>query len=176
MFLCMQHIPGFMKWLKYISFVYYGFRLLLKMQYSPSQLYDCAERGGCVSIQESPSFQWISLNGGAREAWVLIVMAIGYRVLAYVFLRRRIKLETWQCDPLERWHFSSTFYNGHLSRQVLLSMAIKISHFLKSFSFCLFFLISKKGILFWRNQESEYLLTLYQLEELTLMMEIQYNA
>ena len=91
----MQHIPSFIKWLKYISFVYYGFHLLLKVQYSPDEQYNCSERGGCVSIQTSPSFEGITLKGGAKEACILLAMAIGYRILAYVFLRRRIKLGTW---------------------------------------------------------------------------------
>eukprot|EP00250_Pteridium_aquilinum_P007828 c17471_g1_i1 orf=114-2393(+) len=89
-----QHIPGFIKWLKYISFVYYGFRLLLKVQFSPNQMYECLEVGGCRSVQTSPSFAGIiDLDGGAEEAWILIAMAIGYRALAYMFLRR-IKIET----------------------------------------------------------------------------------
>ncbi|KAH7421437.1 hypothetical protein KP509_13G057300 [Ceratopteris richardii] len=89
-----QHIPGFIKWLKYISFVYYGFRLLLKVQFSPSQTYECSETTGCKSLQLSPSFAGIiDLDGGAEEAWILITMAIGYRLLAYMFLRR-IKIGT----------------------------------------------------------------------------------
>ncbi|MCO5597653.1 hypothetical protein L7F22_051734 [Adiantum nelumboides] len=89
-----QHIPGFIKWLKYISFVYYGFRLLLKVQFSPSQVYECFEISGCRSLQLSPSFSGIiDLDGGAEEAWILISMAMGYRVLAYMFLRR-IKIES----------------------------------------------------------------------------------
>ncbi|GAB4845903.1 ABC transporter G member 26 [Ancistrocladus abbreviatus] len=85
-----QHIPKFMKWLKYISFMYYGFRLLLKVQYSGDQLYECESKGGCRSLQSSPSFDTVNLNGGLKEVWVLLAMALAYRLCAYVCLRRRI--------------------------------------------------------------------------------------
>ncbi|KAJ8498771.1 hypothetical protein OPV22_009323 [Ensete ventricosum] len=40
-----QHIPKFMMWLKHISFMHYGFRLLLKVQYSQHLVYDCQSKG-----------------------------------------------------------------------------------------------------------------------------------
>ncbi|KAK9689558.1 hypothetical protein RND81_09G066900 [Saponaria officinalis] len=85
-----QHIPKFMRWLKYISFMYYGFRLLLKVQYSGDQLYECESRGGCRTLQSSPSFDTVSLDGGLQEVWILLAMAVGYRLCAYVCLRKRI--------------------------------------------------------------------------------------
>ncbi|XP_010676075.2 ABC transporter G family member 26 isoform X2 [Beta vulgaris subsp. vulgaris] len=85
-----QHIPKFMRWLKYTSFMYYGFRLLLKVQYSGDQLYECESRGGCRHLQSSPSFDTVNLNGGLQEVWILLAMAVGYRLLAYISLRRRI--------------------------------------------------------------------------------------
>ncbi|KAL2945049.1 ABC transporter G family member 26 [Bienertia sinuspersici] len=88
--LLLQHIPEFMRWLKYVSFMYYGFRLLLKVQYSGDQLYECESRGGCRPLQSSPSFDTVNLDGGLQEVWVLLAMAVGYRLLAYISLRRRI--------------------------------------------------------------------------------------
>ncbi|KAJ8432575.1 hypothetical protein Cgig2_026623 [Carnegiea gigantea] len=85
-----QHIPKFMRWLKYVSFMYYGFRLLLKVQYSGDQLYECESKGGCRTLQSSPSFDTVNLNGGLQEVWVLLAMAVGYRLCAYLCLRRRI--------------------------------------------------------------------------------------
>ncbi|GAB2284796.1 ABC transporter G member 26 [Dionaea muscipula] len=85
-----QHIPKFMKWLKYISFMYYGFRLLLKVQYSGDELYECESAGGCRSLQSSPSFDTVNLNGGLKEVWILLAMALVYRLCAYVCLRKRI--------------------------------------------------------------------------------------
>ena len=70
--------------------MYYGFRLLLKVQYSGDELYECESKGGCRSLQSSPSFDTVNLNGGLQEVWVLLAMAVGYRLLAYISLRRRI--------------------------------------------------------------------------------------
>ncbi|KAK2431999.1 ABC transporter G family member [Trifolium repens] len=85
-----QHIPKFMQWLKYMSFMYYGFRLLLKVQYSGDQLYECESYGGCRPLQTSPSFDTVNLKGGLSEVWVLLAMALCFRILAYFCLRRRI--------------------------------------------------------------------------------------
>ncbi|RHN67440.1 hypothetical protein MtrunA17_Chr3g0102741 [Medicago truncatula] len=86
----LQHIPKFMQWLKYLSFMYYGFRLLLKVQYSGDELYDCESKGGCRPLQSSPQFATVNLKGGLKEVWVLASMAICFRLFAYLWLRRRI--------------------------------------------------------------------------------------
>ncbi|EFJ06040.1 hypothetical protein SELMODRAFT_136119, partial [Selaginella moellendorffii] len=83
-----QHMPVFMKWIKYVSFIFYGYRLLLKTQYSPEQKYDCKDARGCQRLGTSSAFYGVDLNGGVKEACILIAMAILYRVSAYMFLRR----------------------------------------------------------------------------------------
>ena len=79
-----------MQWMKYLSFMYYGFRLLLKVQYSGDELYDCESKGGCRPLQSSPQFATVNLKGGLKEVWVLASMAICFRLFAYLWLRRRI--------------------------------------------------------------------------------------
>ncbi|XP_022932350.1 ABC transporter G family member 26 isoform X1 [Cucurbita moschata] len=85
-----QHIPKFMRWMKYLSFMYYGFRLLLKVQYSGDQLYECQSTQGCKTLQSSASFDTVSLNGGLQEVWILLVMILAYRLCAYFCLYKRI--------------------------------------------------------------------------------------
>ncbi|XP_052206871.1 ABC transporter G family member 26 [Diospyros lotus] len=85
-----QHIPKFMRWLKHVSFMFYGFRLLLKVQYSGDELYECESKGGCRALQSSPSFDTVNLDGGMKEVWVLLAMALGYRFCAYICLRKRV--------------------------------------------------------------------------------------
>ncbi|GLT83752.1 hypothetical protein SLE2022_020240 [Rubroshorea leprosula] len=85
-----QHIPKFMQWMKYLSFMYYGFRLLLKVQYSGEELYECESKGGCRTLQSSPTFDTVNLSGGLQEVWILLSMALGYRIFAYFCLRKRI--------------------------------------------------------------------------------------
>ncbi|KAM5582700.1 ABC transporter G family member 26 [Rosa sericea] len=87
-----QHIPKFMQWLKYLSFMWYGFRLLLKVQYSGDDLYECESIGGCRPLQSSPTFEMVNLDGGMKEVWVLLAMAICYRICAYFCLRKRISV------------------------------------------------------------------------------------
>ncbi|KAI7748326.1 hypothetical protein M8C21_006640 [Ambrosia artemisiifolia] len=85
-----QNIPEFMRWLKYISFMYHGFRLLLKVQYTGDELYECESIGGCRPLQSSPSFYTVNLKGGWKEVWILLGMGVVYRLLAYICLRRQI--------------------------------------------------------------------------------------
>ncbi|KAK7320301.1 hypothetical protein VNO77_29647 [Canavalia gladiata] len=89
-----QHVPKMMQWLKYFSFVYYGFRLLLKVQYSGEQLYECESKGGCRPLQTSPSFDTVNLKGGLTEVWILSAMALCFRFFAYFCLRRRIDVRS----------------------------------------------------------------------------------
>ncbi|KAI3969445.1 hypothetical protein MKX01_020006 [Papaver californicum] len=89
-----QHIPFFMQWLKYLSFMYYGFRLLLKVQYSGDELFDCQSHYGCRTLQSSPTFDTVNLKGGLQEVWILLAMALAYRLFAYLCLRWRLKV----CD------------------------------------------------------------------------------
>uniref|UniRef100_A0A7N0V1S6 ABC transporter domain-containing protein n=1 Tax=Kalanchoe fedtschenkoi TaxID=63787 RepID=A0A7N0V1S6_KALFE len=87
-----QHIPYFMQWLKYLSFMYYGFRLVLKVQYDGDALFDCGSEGGCRPLQSSTSFDTVNLSGGLKEVWVMLAMAFGYRLCAYFCLRRRVNI------------------------------------------------------------------------------------
>ena len=40
------NIPAWIAWLKYLSFIYYGYNLLLKIEYSGVTLYNCKAEGG----------------------------------------------------------------------------------------------------------------------------------
>ncbi|KAJ7518856.1 hypothetical protein O6H91_20G011600 [Diphasiastrum complanatum] len=82
-----QHIPVSIKWLKYLSFNYQSFKLLVKVQYSANQRYSCSSPEGC-SINTSPSIHNVQLGGGGAEAWALLLLFVAYRILGYVALRR----------------------------------------------------------------------------------------
>ncbi|KAL3693667.1 hypothetical protein R1sor_007318 [Riccia sorocarpa] len=83
-----KNIPVFVGWVRYVSLVYYGFRLLEKVQYSPNQTYNCRGSGGCIRFEECPVFSDLSLDGGFSDALALIIMIVVYKVLAYIFLLR----------------------------------------------------------------------------------------
>ncbi|KAF6163633.1 hypothetical protein GIB67_036093 [Kingdonia uniflora] len=76
----LQNVPSFMSWVRYISFNYHTYSLLLKIQYSCSD-----EVHGLGSCKYSAGFR---IDGGVDEACALLVMIFVYRLLAYVFLRR----------------------------------------------------------------------------------------
>ncbi|CAL4995119.1 unnamed protein product [Urochloa decumbens] len=71
-----HNVPGFMVWAKYTSFTYYGYRLLIAVQYGghlrrmlpPEEVHGEAGPAACVAA--------------------LVTMFFGYRMLAYLALRR----------------------------------------------------------------------------------------
>ncbi|XP_071685557.1 ABC transporter G family member 22-like isoform X1 [Rutidosis leptorrhynchoides] len=67
-----KNVPIFIAWLRYLSFNYHTYRLLLKVQYETI----------------SPVIDGIKLDTGMKEAVALGIMVFGYRFLAYLSLRR----------------------------------------------------------------------------------------
>ncbi|XP_021320431.1 ABC transporter G family member 22 isoform X2 [Sorghum bicolor] len=68
-----KRVPPFISWLRYLSFNYHTYRLLLKVQYDP-----------VPDILTTTKH----MDNGATEVAALVAMIIGYRVLAYLSLRR----------------------------------------------------------------------------------------
>ncbi|XP_017980768.1 PREDICTED: ABC transporter G family member 22 isoform X1 [Theobroma cacao] len=81
-----QKVPAFMSWVRYISFTYHTYRLLLKIHYG------CAGSDTGSGSCNSP-FKGLRLDWDAREVGTMIAIIVGYRLLAYAFLRR-MKLMT----------------------------------------------------------------------------------
>ncbi|KAI3683721.1 hypothetical protein L1987_84235 [Smallanthus sonchifolius] len=67
-----KDVPIFIAWLRYLSFNCHTYRLLLKVQYETI----------------SPVIDGIRLDNGLKEATALAIMVFGYRLLAYISLRR----------------------------------------------------------------------------------------
>ncbi|CAM0870864.1 unnamed protein product [Alopecurus aequalis] len=68
-----KRVPPFISWLRYLSFNYHTYRLLLKVQYDPVP---------DILMTSVP------LDNGVTEVGALVAMIVGYRVLAYLSLRR----------------------------------------------------------------------------------------
>lgn len=81
----MQEVRASMGWLRYISVNYNTHRLLLNIQYS------CSESTSRSIVCDSSFIKNRKLGSGQTEVGYLLTMIIGYRILAYVLLRR-IKL------------------------------------------------------------------------------------
>ncbi|PKI42952.1 hypothetical protein CRG98_036750 [Punica granatum] len=72
-----EKVPVFVSWIRYMSFNYHTYKLLLKVQYQ----------------HFTHSINGIVLDSGAKEVSALVIMVFGYRFLAYISLRR-MKLQS----------------------------------------------------------------------------------
>eukprot|EP00897_Mesotaenium_endlicherianum_P001659 jgi/Mesen1/1520/ME000132S00455 len=89
----LQNVPGFISWVKYLSFNYYTYKLVMLTQYDSSQTYACGAPPNPYSqrcrIGDSPSLSLVDLDSsGWQNVWPMLIMVVGYRVLAYWSLRR----------------------------------------------------------------------------------------
>ena len=86
----MQVIPVWIGWIKYISFNFYSYKLIMKVQYTNADTYGCGPPANVESVQcpLSEVLKGIPLGGGWTESYALIIMVVVYRFLAYVALRR----------------------------------------------------------------------------------------
>lgn len=81
-----QHIPPFIVWLKYISFSHYCYKLLVGVQYSNDELYECGVDVHC-RVMDNPAIKFLGIENLGMDVAALAVMLVGYRLLAYVALR-----------------------------------------------------------------------------------------
>ncbi|XP_073131478.1 ABC transporter G family member 21 isoform X2 [Henckelia pumila] len=84
-----QHIPTFVDWLKYISFSHYCYKLLVGVQYEEGEVYECGLNLGYCRVIDNPAIKNLGIDNLGSDVGVLVVMLVGYRVLAYVALRLR---------------------------------------------------------------------------------------
>lgn len=71
-FTFLQNVPIFISWLRYLSFNYHTYKLLLKVHYGDI-------------IQQ---IDGMKIDNGIMEVCALAGMVVGYRLLAYLSLRR----------------------------------------------------------------------------------------
>ncbi|PHU08714.1 ABC transporter G family member 14 [Capsicum chinense] len=80
-----QQIPRFIVWLKYLSYSYYSYKLLLGVQYNDNDYYECS-RGVYCQVANLPAIQSVGLNNMWIDVSVMAVMLIVYRLVAYLAL------------------------------------------------------------------------------------------
>lgn len=81
-----QHIPPFIGWLKYISFSHYCYKLLVSVQYRANEVYECGLGVRCM-VWEFPAIKYLGIDNSGLDVGVLILMFVGYRLVAYLALR-----------------------------------------------------------------------------------------
>jgi hypothetical protein len=112
-----QGIPVWASWIRYLSFVYWGFNLLVKIQFAGSTYIQCgsgsglgtgAEHGGsssssstaaggvqpCHPVTDLQAALQLPTNPNespALEVGVLLAMLVALRVMVYITLRQKTK-------------------------------------------------------------------------------------
>ncbi|KAF3675199.1 ABC transporter G family member 14 [Capsicum annuum] len=82
-----QQIPPFIVWLKYLSYSYYCYKLLLGVQYNDNDYYECS-KGVYCQVAEFPAIKSVGLNNMWMDVFIMALMLVGYRLVAYLALNR----------------------------------------------------------------------------------------
>lgn len=85
-----QQIPPFIEWLKYLSYSYYCYKLLLGVQYSHDDVYECM-KGELCRVGDFPAVKAVGLNNLWLDVFIMASMLIGYRLIAYAALHRVLR-------------------------------------------------------------------------------------
>ncbi|KAJ1434115.1 P-loop containing nucleoside triphosphate hydrolase [Sesbania bispinosa] len=82
-----QQIPPFIEWLKYLSYSYYCYKLLLGVQYNDDDYYECS-KGVLCKVGDFPPIKSMGLNHMWVDVFIMALMLVGYRLVAYLALQR----------------------------------------------------------------------------------------
>lgn len=82
-----QQIPPFIVWLKFLSYSYYCYKLLLGVQYGENDYYQCPNGETC-RVLDFPPIKSMGLNHMWVDVSVMALMLVGYRLVAYFALHR----------------------------------------------------------------------------------------
>lgn len=84
-----QQIPPFIIWLKYLSFSFYCYKLLLGVQFTDQDYYECSPGGGPLCrVVDFPAVKSVGLAHIWMDVCIMVLMLIGYRLVAYLALHR----------------------------------------------------------------------------------------
>lgn len=82
-----RQIPPFIVWLKYLSYSYYCYKLLLGVQYNEDDFYECA-KGVYCRVADFPAVKSVGLDNLWIDVCILALMLVSYRLVAYLALHR----------------------------------------------------------------------------------------
>ncbi|XP_010251517.1 PREDICTED: ABC transporter G family member 14-like [Nelumbo nucifera] len=82
-----QQIPPFIVWLKYLSYSFYCYKLLLGIQYTENDYYECSQGMFC-RVVDFPAVKVVGLKNLWVDVSIMAMMLVGYRLIAYMALRR----------------------------------------------------------------------------------------
>ncbi|KAK6158538.1 hypothetical protein DH2020_005852 [Rehmannia glutinosa] len=81
-----RQIPPFIAWLKYLSYSYYSYKLLLGFN-TTSDYYECA-KGVYCRVADYPPIKSVGLSHLWIDISIMTLMLVGYRFIAYLALHR----------------------------------------------------------------------------------------
>eukprot|EP00879_Flechtneria_rotunda_P023260 GHRR01024602.1.p1 GENE.GHRR01024602.1~~GHRR01024602.1.p1 ORF type:complete len:119 (-),score=25.26 GHRR01024602.1:822-1178(-) len=88
-----RNIPVWIAWIRYLSFLFWGYNLVIKTQFSDTTYYDCSS-GTCQPI---PSQQLALTTDPTAPAYpdvlILLAMLIFLRLVIYYVLRRKTRVK-----------------------------------------------------------------------------------
>lgn len=82
-----QQIPPFILWLKYLSYSFYCYKLLLGVHFHPDDYYECSP-GKVCPVVDFPAIKSVGLNNMWVDVCIMGLMLVGYRLVAYLALNR----------------------------------------------------------------------------------------
>lgn len=82
-----QQIPSFIVWLKYLSYSYYCYKLLLNVQFDENDRYQCPDGTTC-RVADYPAIKSVGFTDVWMDVGIMALMLVGYRLIAYLALRR----------------------------------------------------------------------------------------
>ncbi|KAG6540947.1 hypothetical protein Mapa_017668 [Marchantia paleacea] len=81
-----KDISPALRWLKYVSFSYHGFKLELNSQFGADDVYPCST--GQCRVADIESVATVGLGGTLVSALAMLGLFVGFRLIAYIALRR----------------------------------------------------------------------------------------
>lgn len=82
-----QQIPPFILWLKYLSYSFYCYKLLLGVHFRSNDYYECSP-GKMCAVTDFPAIKSVGLDNMWVDVCVMGLMLVGYRLVAYIMLHR----------------------------------------------------------------------------------------
>ena len=82
-----QQIPAFIAWLKYLSYSFHCYKLLLGVQFTEQDTYECSS-GVMCQVVDYPAIKSVGLNNQWIDVCIMALMLVGYRLVAYMALQR----------------------------------------------------------------------------------------
>jgi len=85
-------VPGWIRWLRYLSWIYYGYNIVMHIQFSGRAYTECAGPGcGLIDLQQVLALTKDPNSSIALDIGVLLLLFVAFRIAVYFVLNARTK-------------------------------------------------------------------------------------